>query len=344
MLMLMTRPYLKSLLLLACAALFPRAVQAQDLMDEIVVSLPPHTVRIEFARLGKLRQLPDYSNLRERFLGPRLSALERSLGQLGLGEADIDQIVLAWQPIGKVSDAVDTADADADGGIVPNRWPAFLDGLAAGHFDAKVIAEHARDRHVSTMSFNGRSAYCLQAGASTCVLFLNESLAVFGARKSLSEILDARGGAGANLVSSQRLLGLLQDVPAEASIWGVAIGPAAAQWFRAWLPGQGDLQLDWPRMLASVEAFQYSVVAGENLRVDIHLECKTGEAAATLAQVFQGVRLIQQLIWQAENPNRMNPVQTWEVKTESERVSLRMTTTRQALQDYNSSPPRPDKQ
>ena len=343
MLMLMTRPYLKSLLLLACAALFPRAVQAQDLMDEIVVSLPPHTVRIEFARLGKLRQLPDYSNLRERFIGPRLSALERSLGQLGLGEADIDQIVLAWQPIGKVSDAVDTADADADGGIVPNRWPAFLDGLAAGHFDAKVIAEHAKDRRVSTMSFHERSAYCLQAGTSTCVVFLNESLAVFGARKSLSEILDARDGAGANLVSSPRLLALLQDVPAEASIWGVAIGPAAAQWFRAWLPGQGDLQLDWPRMLASVEAFQYSVVAGEKLLVDIHLECKTGEAAATLAQVFQGVRLIQQLIWQAENPNRMNPVQTWEVRAESERVSVRMTTTHQALQDATSFPPRPDK-
>ena len=302
-------------------------------MNEIVVSLPPHTVRIEFARLGRLRELPAYSDLRKRFTGPRLAALERSLEQLGLQEANIDQIVLAWQPIGKTSDAVGTADVDADGGIVPNRWPAFFDGLVTGRFDSKLIAEHAKDQNVPMSSFNGRSAYCLHAGTSTCVAFVNESLAAFGAQKSLLEILDARDGAGANLISAPQLLALLQDVPPEASIWGVAVGPAAAEWFRAWLPGQGNLQLDWPRMLASVETLQYSMVAGEKLRVDIHLECKTTEAAAMLAQLFQGVRLIQQLIWQAENPNRMNPVHTWEVKAERERVFVRMTTTHQALQN-----------
>jgi len=250
-----------------------------------------------------------------------------------LQEANIDQIVLAWQPIGKTSDAVGTADVDADGGIVPNRWPAFFDGLVTGRFDSKLIAEHAKDQNVPMSSFNGRSAYCLHAGTSTCVAFVNESLAAFGAQKSLLEILDARDGAGANLISAPQLLALLQDVPPEASIWGVAVGPAAAEWFRAWLPGQGNLQLDWPRMLASVETLQYSMVAGEKLRVDIHLECKTTEAAAMLAQLFQGVRLIQQLIWQAENPNRMNPVHTWEVKAERERVFVRMTTTHQALQN-----------
>jgi hypothetical protein len=319
-------------------------MQAQDLMNEIVVSLPPNTVRIEFVSLGKLRQLPDFSNLRQQFVGPRLSALQRSLEELGLGEADVDQIVLAWQPIGKASDAVDPADVDADGGTVANKWPSFLDGLAAGRFDAKVIAEHARARHVSMTSFSGRSAYCLQKGTSTCVVFLNESLAVFGGRKSLSEILYARDGGGANLIFSPKLLELLQDTPAEASIWGIAIGPAAAEWFKAWLPGKDDLRLDWPRMLKSVEAFHYSVVAGEKLRVDIRLECKTIEASARLTQLLQGMRLIQQLIWQAENPNQMNPVQTWDVKAESKRVSVKMTAAREALRDYSSSHLRPNTQ
>jgi hypothetical protein len=104
------------------------------------------------------------------------------------------------------------------------------------------------------------------------------------------------------------------------------------------------LRLDWPRMLKSVEAFHYSVVAGEKLRVDIRLECKTIEASARLTQLLQGMRLIQQLIWQAENPNQMNPVQTWDVKAESKRVSVKMTAAREALRDYSSSHLRPNTQ
>lgn len=332
-------------LLVGCALLLsPIVARAQDLSSEVVVSFPPETVRIEFLRPAKLRELPAYASLRKRYVGPRLSELEGSLSRLGIQERDIDQIVLGWQPLKKEAgpdgDATPPSDPQAIPGQGMNRsmWPDLLDGLALGRFDLDAIARRASAEGIRATSLGGLKAYCLQAESVTCVVFLNESLGAFGTRETLTGILAARDGRGANLVSSPRLLRLLHDVPKQASIWGVAVGPAVAEWFKGWLPGQGDLKIDWSHTFEAVEALSYSVEADERIRLYVNLTCTTPEAAAKLTQLFQGLKLIQHFAWQHENPNRFNPLEALEVENNGSQVSLKLITAFMEIQDYASFP------
>ena len=334
------------LFVLAFAVLLaPAGMHAQDLANEIVVSFPPETIQVELSRPARLRELPGYASLRERYLGQRLLALEASVSQLGIREGDIDQVVLGWQPLKKETraeeEAVRSADSDSAGQreMSGNTWPTRMDGIMAGRFDLDAIAHDAAARRVPSVALEeGTKAYCLSGAPATCVVFPNESLAIFGSRKSLAEILDSRNGRGPSLASSDRLLGLLQNAPVEASIWGVAIGPAVAQWFEGWLPGQENVKLDWSNTFRAVEALSYSVKADEKVRLDVKLDCTTPEAASQLVRLFQGLKLIQQLIWQRQNPNRFNPVKTLDVEADDNQVSLTLITDYEAIQDLDSFP------
>jgi len=97
-------------------------------------------------------------------------------------------------------------------------------------------------------------------------------------------------------------------------------------WFRAWMPAQGDLQLDWAKAFQSVEALVYSVDTADKVRLDVKLDCATPQAAESTRQVLEGLKLFQQLAWQNANPNRPNPFEGVEIGSSDRRVSLKMTT------------------
>ena len=75
----------------------PPAVRAQDLVKEALSGFPTQTIRLEFSSPAKLRSLPNYASLRQRYVGPKLRKLIDALGQLGVREDDISGLVLGWQ-------------------------------------------------------------------------------------------------------------------------------------------------------------------------------------------------------------------------------------------------------
>lgn len=293
-------------LLALMVLLLPTTVRAQDLVKDALASFPPQTIRLEYSRPAKLRTLPNYAKLRQRYVGPRLRVLEESLAQLGVQEGDIDELVLGWQ---------------AGAGEMD------LSGLATGRFDSKAIADVAAARGLSPTVVGEMPAYCFGAEtAGSCVVILEKSLGAFGTLGSLGAMLEARSGRAASLGSDERFLKLTREVQAQAPIWGVAVGPAVADWFRGWMPAQGDLQLDWARAFETVEALIYSVDATEKVHLDVKLDCTTPEAATSMRQVLEGLKLFQQLAWQNQNPNRPNPFEAVEVDRNERRVQLKVTT------------------
>lgn len=299
------RSLLLSVLTLGLLVL-PQAAQAQTLVQESLASFPPQTIRLEYSRLAKLRTLPNYARLRQRYAGPRLRALEESFSQLGVGEGEIDEVVLGWQP-GAAS--------------------MELEGLVAGRFTARSIADRAVARSISPAVIADMPAYCLGTeSASMCLVVLKDSLGAFGTQNSLATMLEAREGQTSSLASEGRFVKLVGEAKAEAPIWGVAIGEAVPDWFRAWMPAQGNLQLDWGKAFQSVEALVYSVETAATVCLEIKMDCTTSPAAASTRQVFEGLKMFQQLAWQNLNPNRPNPFETVEIGQDDRRVSVKMTT------------------
>jgi hypothetical protein len=68
------------------------------------------------------------------------------------------------------------------------------------------------------------------------------------------------------------------------------------------------------------------VAAGDNVTLGLKMDCKSSESAASLRQVLEGLKLIQQIAWDSQNPGKPNPYQAMNVGRESNQVSLKLTT------------------
>jgi len=284
----------------------PGAAPAQDLVKEALSGFPTQTIRLEFSSPAKLRSLPNYASLRQRYVGPRLRKLVEALGQLGIREEDISGLVLGWQP---------------------GSAEMALYGFATGRFSARAITESAEQRNMAATPVAGKPAYCLEAGlAGACVVVLQDSLGAFGSLTALTSMLEAREGQVPSLSSDNRFPSLVAGANKDAPIWGVAVGPAVADWFRGWMPNQGNIKLDWGKVFGDVNSLTYSVAAGDNVTLGLKMDCKSSESAASLRQVLEGLKLVQQIAWDSQNPGKPNPYQAMNVGLESNQVSLNVTT------------------
>ncbi len=293
-------------LLAVTLVVLPRVAPAQDLVKEALGGFPSQTIRLEFSSPAKLRGLPNYASLRQRYIGPRLRKLVDALGQLGIREEDISGLVLGWQP---------------------GSAEMALYGFATGHFSAQAITESAAQRSMPTTAIAGKQAYCLEAGlAGTCVVVLQDSLGAFGSLTALTSMLEAREGQAPSLGSDNHVASLVAGANQGAPIWGVAMGPAVADWFRGWMPNQGSVKLDWGKVFGDVNSLTYSVTAADNVTLGLKMDCKSSEAAASLRQVLEGLKLVQQMAWDSQNPGKPNPYQAMNVGMQGNQVSLSLTT------------------
>lgn len=296
---------LLSLLVVVALVGIPRKGASQDFVTTAMSGLPTQTMRVECSSPSKLRKLPNYQNLRGKFLGPRLQQLEGALDQIGIREDEIEDLMIGWKP----------GDKEMD-----------LYGYASGHFDKKQVANRAAADNLTPTPISGQEAYCLSAGvAGTCVVILDNSLGAFGPLSSLSAALEAREGQTPNLNSDPRFIGLLGDIDKDAPIWGIALGGAVADWFGGWLSAQNNLKLDWGQVFLKVDSLTYTIDAADHVNLAMKLNCATPADAASLRQVLEGLKMAQQLSWTAQNPGHPNPYTAMNIDLHDKQIGLKIT-------------------
>lgn len=287
---------------------------AQDLPKEALATFASDTIRVEFANTSKLRTLPNYESLKQKFVGPRLRELEQSFSSLAVTESDLNEVILGWRPGASAME---------------------LSGLVSGRFTARQIADRAAANNVTTMPVGNFQAYCAGVGvAASCLVVLRDSLGVFGPDTSLTKMLEVRDGNALGLAADSRVAQFLGETAAQSPIWGVAVGVAVPDFFRAWVP-QGNIQLDWAKAFQPVEALVYSVDTAENVKVDVKMDCTSDQSAESTRQIFEGLRMVQQMAWQNTNPGRPNPFQSLEIARDGSHISLKMTSSFADLQGFN---------
>ncbi|HVA02037.1 MAG TPA: hypothetical protein VMV34_10310 [Terriglobia bacterium] len=291
--------------LLAGIGIGANPIWGQQLGKEALSSFPAGIIQIEYSSPAKLRTLPDYGTLRERYMGPWLKELETSLKQLGVKESDVNELVLGWASSGDKKE---------------------LYGLASGSFDPKVLGERAAERQIAPETIGTKTGYCLGAGLETpCVVVLGANEGAFGTLSALSEMMDVRGGARPSLGSDAQFAKVVAEAKTEAPIWGVSTDGAIAVWFKGWMPSQGDIQLDWSQVFQGVDTLSYSINAGSDVHLHLELYCKSSESATSLRQVLEGLKLAQQLAWQTQHPNQANPFSGMSVELNGGQISVNLT-------------------
>lgn len=291
--------------LLAALGMGTLPVFGQQLGKQALSSFPSGIIQIEYSSPAKLRSLPNYDALRQHYMGPWLKELETSLKQLGVKESDVGELVLGWSPMGGKKE---------------------LYGLASGRFDSKTLAARAAERHIAPDKIGGKTGYCLGAGLETpCVVVLGASEGAFGTLNALTQLMDVRDGARPSLGSDASFSKAVAEAKTDAPIWGVSTDGAIAAWFKGWMPSQGSVQLDWEKVFQGVETLSYSVNAGSDVHLHLELYCKSPEAATSLQQVLQGLKLAQQLAWGNAHPNQPNPFRSMSVDLSGSQINVNLT-------------------
>lgn len=286
---------------------------AQDLLTDALSWLPSQTVALEYSRPSVLRTLPAYSSLRTRYLGKNLRALESSLARLGIHDSDVNEMALGWQ----------TGPGSA----------MTYEGIATGQFDASTISRNAAASKMTPQKVEGFPVYCFpQDPNRTCVTVVDATLGVFGPLPFLSQMLKARAGSGPSIASNTQFVDFVRSSQTQDPIWGVALGPAVSKWFKAWMPGEKNLQMDWANAFKDVQAISYSIAAADNVSLSVKLNCTTLQAASQVRQLLEGLKLFQQIAWRSNNPNQPNPFQNLEVDVQDRQVSFKMTADYVALE------------
>jgi hypothetical protein len=290
-----------------------RPLEAQDLLSESLSWFPPQTIALEYSNPSTLRNLPNYESLRAHYLGRNLKTLEASLTKLGIHESDIDEMTLGWEA--------------ASGQTMQ------YEGLATGRFDVASTDRHAASAGIVGHPVEGFKAYCLPSDPnSSCIIILDSSLGMFGPLPILQGMLRARQGQGLTIGSNVQFTDLVHSAQSDAPIWGVALGQAVAKWFKAWMPGEKNFQMDWSTAFKDVNALSYRIEAGDNVQLHVKLNCTSEQGASSVRQLLEGLKLIQQLAWHTMNPNQPNPFQNIEVEAANRQVSLNMTADYAALE------------
>ncbi|MGH9407587.1 MAG: hypothetical protein ACRD3D_17340, partial [Terriglobia bacterium] len=274
---------------------------------------PPQTVALEYSNPAALRALPDYASLRSHYLGKNLRALEASLEKLGIGENDISKMVLGWQ-------------------IAAGNEMRY-EGLAAGEFDAATVHRNAAAAKLAPRKIRGSDVYCFAKDPnSTCVTVVDSTLGVFGPLPYLDAMLKARAGSGQSISANAAFAQLVRSTESSDPVWGVALGPAVSKWFKAWMPGEKNLQMDWAAAFKDVQSIAYTVGAGSEVTLNVKLNCSSPNAASQVRNLLEGMKLVQQIAWKASKPNQANPFENVQVQAESQQVSLQLTANYAALE------------
>lgn len=276
----------------------------QDLVTAALNGFPTSTIRLEYSSPATLRKLPNYASLQQHYMGPRLKQLVASMSQLGVAEDDVDQLVLGW---------------NLDGS------KANLYGFVGGHFQPDVLKARAAARNIPPQKIGGKTGYCLGAGLATeCVVVLSPTEGVFGTLSLLSQIMQNLSLGGSGLVSNSEFSKVVEQERTGAPIWGVAIASAVSSWFQGWMPRQRQVELDWAKVFQGVNILGYSIDTGDNVKLNLKLFCKSSEAAGSLRQVLEGLKLAQQIAWQNQNPNQPNPFENMELTQDGSQIGINL--------------------
>lgn len=293
---------------LAALLLAALPCSGQQIVREALASFSAATNAVEYSRPAQLRTLPDYQTLRARYLGPNLRMLEASLAKLGIQESDIDELMLGWRP-------------------APQAPGTQSEGIALGRFDASAVDRKAAAQGIAATPVDGKKAYCFGATqGGSCVLVFGSSMGMFGSAPSLAEMLKTRDGGGQGMGTAGEITGLINEVQQQQQlpIWGVAIGGAIPKWFKGWMPGQKNLQLDWEQTFKDVRSLTYRIDAATNVELNVRMQCASVQAAQSLRNVFDGLKLVQKIAWQNMNPGRANPFESLEVDSSEQLVSFKL--------------------
>jgi hypothetical protein len=284
------------------AALILLAAQCvrAEIVSTAMLSFPAKTESVEYDNLFELRRLRNYAVLRQRFAGKALEDAKAALAKLDIHENDVHEIVMG-------------TSATAFFGIV--------DGTFSGTVASKAATKSGIWPHVVGTD----KAYCPK-GMSTCVVFLENSVAAFGTLDQLKTISDARLGTIPRLSSNKTVSFLMSATQQRSPVRGAVYGSQLNTVIADALHTESGMNIDWSTFAANISAFGYSVNMDSKAHVVAKVQCKTATTAAVLRQMLGALSGVETIATKVGKDASSMPFQNMQVAVAGSLLDLSMDT------------------
>ena len=258
---------------------------------EALHDFPAKTLSIEYDNLAALRALPNFADLRKRYLGQPLHDLQVAFASAGIAEDQIHEIAI--------------------GSPVPNAGASNTYGVFFGRFN---IAP----KDMVKAQIGQASVYCLSTEkGGLCFMQLDRAIGAFGTYGRLKSLLDVRQGIAPGIASNQTFAGLLASTQASAPLRGVSDGSQIGNYVKEIVPTQAKDLVDWPKLFSSVSAFAYDIKLDSKAHLGLQLECKSETAASALSQLLHVMGSLQSATGGSQ-------IRNFEVESSGTRVTLKL--------------------
>ena len=292
---------LAAALLGAIVVVYPASLRAQIVARESLATFPADTVQLAYLNLAQFRTLPEYPQIRRRFLGRQLRDFQDFLRTMGTDpDRDVDEVVLGWR-------------GEAEG------LSGFF-GMAEGNFQPDQIQQFFVRYKLPIREKAGLQLYAFGSGEDRDDLlfcFLSPTSALFGRREDLDALFDVRAGGRPALDSNSKMVNWEAELEGTASQWGITTGKAAANHAIGMLGG-GRLSVDPGSFFNLIQAVLYRVEWTGGVTTRATVICQNADAATTLAKLLA--------LWRDSNPQASTSVATFlqglEVDANGPRIEL----------------------
>jgi len=286
----------------AIFVLCPVPLRAQIVARESLSAFPADTLQLAYLNLAQLRALPEYPQIRRRFLGRQLRDFQEFLRTTGTDpDRDVDEVVLGWR------------------GETAGQSGFF--GLAEGNFQPDRVQQFFVRYKLPIRERAGLQLYAFGSGEDRDDLFfcfLSPTSAIFGRRQDLDALFEVRAGTRPALDSNPTMVNWEAELEGSAPQWGITTGKAAANHAIGWLAAGGKLSVDPGVILNPIKAVLYRVEWTGGVTTRATIVCQSAESATTLAKLLT--------LWRDSNPQTSASLATFlqglEVDTSGPRIEL----------------------
>jgi hypothetical protein len=282
--------------------LCPAPSRAQIVARESLATFPADTVQLAYLNLAQLRTLPEYAQIRRRFLGRQLRDFQDFLRTTGTDpDRDVDEVVLGWR------------------GETAGQTGFF--GIAEGNFQPAQVQQFFVRYKLPIRERAGVQLYAFGSGEDRDDLFFcfpGPTSALFGRREDLDALFDVRAGSRPALDSNSTMVNWEAELEGSAPQWGITTGKVAANNAIGWLAGGGKLEVDPGVIVNLIKAVLYRVEWSSGVTTRASVVCQSAEAATTLSKLLT--------LWRDSNPQTSTSVATFlqglEVDANGPRIEL----------------------
>ncbi len=266
----MKRLILASALLSAIGAAAP-AARAQALPAQVQALYPAQAGEIVFVDVRALRGTRHYPELKSQVLPEKFRQLEQWVKVLG---ADLDRDVnqLSW--------AFLSADESASSGFM---------GVAEGAFDPTAALDQARLQKLGVARHNGQALISLgsnSGGKEFVFAFLDQTVALFGFRDQVVEMLDRRSSGGQGFGGNPDLRDVIGRVNGKSPVWLALDSRFASLAVRQFLP-EATRVPGFENLAGRVRTASLRFDLSSGLKSDIAVRCQDSADSAWLATLMQ---------------------------------------------------------